>query len=131
MKRRIMFGMTIICLLMTMVAFNTTSTSAKSGVKYKLSKNGTMTISGKGKMPKSMKFRDSRKIKKVIIKKGVKSISWFAFAYCKNLKSVKIENGVKEIGEFAFCGTPIKSITIPKSVKIIGCSAFDACNQKV
>ena len=59
---------------MTMVAFNTTSTSAKSGVKYKLSKNGTMTISGKGKMPKSMKFRDSRKIKKVIIKKGVKSI---------------------------------------------------------
>lgn len=78
MKRRIMFGMTIICLLMTMVAFNTTSTSAKSGVKYKLSKNGTMTISGKGKMPKSMKFRDSRKIKKVIIKKGVKSISWFA-----------------------------------------------------
>ena len=64
MKRRIMFGMTIICLLMTMVAFNTTSTSAKSGVKYKLSKNGTMTISGKGKMPKSMKFRDSRKIKK-------------------------------------------------------------------
>lgn len=129
MKRRIMFGMTIICLLMTMVAFNTTSTSAKSGVKYKLSKNGTMTISGKGKMPKSMKFRDSRKIKKVIIKKGVKSISWFAFAYCKNLKSVKIENGVKEIGEFAFCGTPIKSITIPKSVKIIGCSAFDACNQ--
>lgn len=129
MKRRIMFGMTIIFLLMTMVAFNTTSTSAKSGVKYKLSKNGTMTISGKGKMPKSMKFRDSRKIKKVIIKKGVKSISWFAFAYCKNLKSVKIENGVKEIGEFAFCGTPIKSITIPKSVKIIGCSAFDACNQ--
>lgn len=36
---------------------------------YSTLKNGVLTISGKGKMPKKMKFRGNTKIKKVIIKK--------------------------------------------------------------
>ena len=36
---------------------------------YSTLKNGVLTISGKGKMPKNMKFRGNTKIKKVIIKK--------------------------------------------------------------
>lgn len=101
---------------------------AKNKVVYEL-KNGTMTIKGKGKMPDSMRFVNNKKIKKVVIKKGVTYISKYAFSGCKNLKSVKIANTVKEIGWHSFEGTKIKKITIPKSVKTIGNQAFYNCNK--
>lgn len=100
----------------------------KNKVVYEL-KNGTMTIKGKGKMPDSMRFVNNKKIKKVVIKKGVTYISKYAFSGCKNLKSVKIAGTVKEIGWHSFEDTKIKKLTIPKSVKIIGNEAFYNCNE--
>lgn len=58
---------------------------AKTKVTYTL-KKGTLTIKGKGAMPTKMKFRRNKKIKKVIIKKGVTSVSYEAFALCKNFE---------------------------------------------
>lgn len=101
---------------------------AKNKVVYEF-KNGTMTIKGKGKMPDSMRFVNNKKIKKVVIKKGVTYVSKYAFSGCKNLKSVKISNTVKEIGWHSFEGTKIKKITIPKSVKTIGNQAFYNCDN--
>lgn len=94
-----------------------------SKVTYKL-KKGVLTISGKGQMPKSMTFAKNKKIKKVVIKKGVTSIPKNAFTGCKKLKSVKIANTVKSIGENAFKNTALESVVIPKSVKSIGNYAF-------
>lgn len=101
---------------------------AKTKVTYTL-KKGTLTIKGKGEMPKSMIFKNNKKIKKVVIKKGVTSISNYAFSNCKNLKEVKIANTVKEIGWHSFEGTKIKKITIPSSVKKIGNGVFSNCNK--
>lgn len=98
----------------------------KSTVTYKL-KKGTLTISGKGRMPAKMVFRKNKKIKKVVIKKGVTSVSKEAFWGCKNLKSVSISKTVKEIGWYSFYGTSIKNITIPSGVKVIGQGALDNC----
>lgn len=101
---------------------------AKPAVTYKL-KKGTLIISGKGKMPAKMTFRKNKKIKKVVIKKGVTSISKEAFWGCKNLKSVSIPKTVKEIGWYSFSGTALKRITIPSSVKTIGQEALGNCKS--
>ena len=101
---------------------------AKTKVTYTL-KKGTLTIKGKGAMPTKMKFRRNKKIKKVIIKKGVTSISYEAFALCKNLNSVTIPSTVKTIGIRSFYGTKISKITVPSKTKTIGQGAFGSCKS--
>ncbi len=101
---------------------------AKTKVTYTLNK-GTLTIKGKGAMPTKMKFRRNKKIKKVIIKKGVTSVSYEAFALCKNLNSVTIPSTVKTIGIRSFYGTKISKITVPSKTKTIGQGAFGSCKS--
>ena len=101
---------------------------AKTKVTYTL-KKGTLTIKGKGAMPTKMKFRKNKKIKKVIIKKGVTSVSYEAFALCKNLNSVTIPSTVKTIGIRSFYGTKISKITVPSKTKTIGQGAFGSCKD--
>lgn len=101
---------------------------AKTKVTYTL-KKGTLTIKGKGAMPAKMKFRMNKKIKKVIIKKGVTSVSYEAFALCKNLNSVTIPSTVKTIGIRSFYGTKISKITVPSKTKTIGQGAFGSCKS--
>ena len=126
-------------------------TTAKRSVVYTL-KNGTLTVKGRGAMTKKMVFKGNKKIKKVIIKKGVTSIYGSAFKNCKKLKSVKISNSVKMIGKYAFyncnqlknikIGNKVKTIgkcafynvtatkiTIPKSIDTIGVNAFGGCKK--
>lgn len=101
---------------------------AKTKVTYTL-KKGTLTIKGKGAMPAKMKFRRNKKIKKVIIKKGVTSVSYEAFALCKNLNSVTIPSTVKTIGIRSFYGTKISKITVPSKTKTIGQGTFGSCKD--
>ena len=87
MKKLVKCIMVAFCLAVA-VAFaagvQTTNVQAKKKVTYKL-KKGTLTIKGKGNMPKKIKVKKS-KVKKIVIKKGVKNISNNAF---KNFKKVK------------------------------------------
>ncbi|MCR4716041.1 MAG: leucine-rich repeat domain-containing protein [Lachnospiraceae bacterium] len=87
-------------------------------------KKGVCTVSGKGKMTQT--FTDNKKIKKVVIKKGVTYIPKEAFYGCSKLKSVTIANTVKSIGAEAFAQTGLKKISIPKSVKRIGYFALNS-----
>ena len=104
------------------------SKGKKAKVVYTL-KKGTLTISGKGEMPKKMTFKSNKKVKKVVIKNGVTSVSDKAFYKCKNLSKVTIGKSVKKIGIDSFNGTKIKKVTIPKKVKEIGQDAFENCKQ--
>ena len=101
---------------------------AKTKVTYTL-KKGTLTIKGKGAMPAKMKFRKNKKIKKVIIKKGVTSVSYEAFALCKNLNSVTIPSTVKTLGVRSFYGTKLSKVTVPSKTKTIGQGAFGDCKN--
>lgn len=77
---------------------------AAGKVTYKV-KGTTLTISGKGEMPKSMVFGKKSKtknIKKVVIKKGVTTISKNAFKNCKKLKKVQLPSTLKKISGYAF-----------------------------
>ncbi len=123
------------CLMLTLcmavaVAFaigTYTNVDAKSKVTCKL-KKGTLTIKGKGEMPKKLKFK-KKKVKKVVIKKGVKSISNNAFNGCKKLTKVSIPSSVKKIGINAFAKTKIKSLKIPAKTTKLGEGFINNCKK--
>lgn len=120
-----------VAMIFTMVPATNTHAAAnktRSKVTYTLEK-GTLTIKGNGAMPESMIFRNNKKIKKVVIKKGVTSISDYAFDNCKNLKKISIPSTVKSIGYESFCNTAITEIEIPSGVRIIGQGALEDCNN--
>lgn len=128
--RFLVIVMALAMLITLSVATKTQAVTQKSEneVTYTL-KDGTLTIKGKGKMPKNMTFKYNKEIKKVVIKKGITSIPKAAFEGCSKLKKVKISNTVKKIGKYCFEGTAIEKITIPKSVKKIGQCAFEDCEN--
>ena len=88
-------------------------------------KTGVITLKGKGPMPRTLNYRNNKRVKKVIIKNGVTTINLKAFYKCKNLKKIKIGKKVKKIGRFAFYQSSIKNLIIPKNV---GVGAF--CTKK-
>ena len=106
-----------------------------ANVTWKLTSDGTLTISGTGKMAdyewEGTPWYDLRsQVKKAIIKNGVTSIGSYAFCWCENLTSVTIPDSVTTISESAFesCSS-LSSVTIPDSVTSIGDSAFWCCTN--
>ena len=94
----------------------------------------TLTISGSGDMPGEdvaipwKGFRDD--IEKVVICKGVTSISKNAFFKCISLNSVSIPSGVTVISRQAFAGcTNLTSISIPSTVTKIDMNVFEGCHK--
>ena len=130
MKKLMKCIMVALCLAVA-VAFamgaQTTNVQAKKKVTYKL-KKGTLTFKGKGDMPKKIKVKKS-KVKKVVIKKGVKSISNNAFKGFKKLTKVSIPKTVKKIGVSAFEETAIKKLTIPSGTKKLGVKFINYCKK--
>ncbi len=122
-----MWMIALLCLV-SVVMVDDTEASAKSKVTFQV-KGTTLTVSGKGKMPSTGKVKNPKKIKKVIIKKGVTEISDNAFDDWKKVEEIQIANSVKKIGYYAFSDTAIKSITIPKSVKEMGEGVFSGCGK--
>lgn len=116
-----------VCLI-SVLSENSVSAKTKNNVKITY-KNGTVTIKGKGPMQYTKKYKGNKKIKKVVIKRGVTSISKDAFNGCKNLITIKIADTVKSIQRRAFRGTGIKQVTIPKSVTKIKSHAFSECKR--
>ncbi|MDR2907149.1 MAG: leucine-rich repeat domain-containing protein, partial [Bacteroidales bacterium] len=101
--------------------------------------NGTLTISGTGKMRNwrvdapdgadPIVYNNSE-VRRIIIEDGVTHIGNYAFSTCKNLTSVSIGKGVKSIGQSAFiiCEA-LPSIIIPENVTSIGAQAFLGCTN--
>lgn len=109
--------------------------SCGQGVSYRISEDGTLTISGKGKMADySYNNNDSSDcpwqpvryaIRKVVIENGVTHIGSDAFAYNINVTSIAIPGSVTSIGAGAFNGCEgLESAFIPGTVKEIGKGAF-------
>ena len=103
---------------------------------WTLEENGTLTISGMGRMQDYSRWIDTpwysirSQIKSVIIKNGVTSIGNMAFGDCEALTEVTIPDSVIEIGWLAFdsCSS-LKGVNIPNSVTYIGGYAFASCSS--
>ena len=100
---------------------------------WTLDSEGTLTISGKGKMKNYGYYSDPwvrSSVKCVSIDSGVTCIGDYAFYDCTNLTGVTIPSSMTSIGEsaFEFCSS-LMSITIPGSVTSIGEGAFSYCRS--
>lgn len=83
-----------------------------SHLTYSLSRNGILTVSGRGAMtrfdaPESVPWYETRAyIKRVDIENGVSTVSAFAFADCPALTAVNLGSDVIAIGRNAFRDCP-------------------------
>ena len=130
MKRAMKCIMVALCFAVA-VAFamgaQSTNVQAKKKVTYKL-KKGTLTIKGKGDMPKKIKVK-KKKVKKIVIKKGVKSISNNAFKGFTKVTKITIPKTVKKIGVNAFQKTAVKKLTIPAKATKLGSGFINNCKK--
>ena len=142
MKKKLIAWLLVICMAISLLpAAALADTAAKSGkcgensgdnVVWALDDNGTLTISGNGRMmyvsdksrvPWASYIKD---IKSVVVEEGVETLCAYAFKDCSNLKSVKLANGLKHILNCAFAGTAIESVVLPNSLQSIGMYAFSS-----
>ena len=133
MKKRVLSVFLVLCFVLTLLpaAFADSSTSGACGdnLTWTLDGDGTLTISGTGKMWDSDYYNDYdvpwadflASIEKVVISKGVTSIGNEAFKWCERLTNVTIPDSITSIGNSAFydCSS-LTSVTIPDSVTSIG-----------
>ena len=87
-------------------------------------KNGVLTISGNGKLSEDLAkyaFKAiKKKVKKIVIKKGITAITNCDFVEMPNVREVFIEDGLKTIGVYGITENKnMTKITIPASVKYI------------
>lgn len=121
----------------------------KSGVDqnitWKLTKDGTLYLSGKGEMPNWVVdpgyfeeihrhintpwIKYKNQIKKVIIDSGITTISEGTFLYYKNLKNVILPNGITKIENEAFRDCiSLEKINLPDSLTTLE-RAFSNCEE--
>ena len=122
----------LIALLMGLSANAEKSGSCGPNLKWHLTDDGVLTITGNGEMDDYYIFspwRDSD-VKRIIIGNRVTTIGQTAFSGCSSLTSVTIPNSVTTIGGYAFSDcTSLTSVTIPNSVTTIGEAAFSNCSS--
>lgn len=148
MKKKLIAWLLVICIAISLLPAaalaDTAATSGKCGdnVTWVFSDDGTLTISGKGKMwdygtthgyaPwtiwSSRTISDN--LKRIVIEGGVESIGDEAFPSLDYVESVEIANTVTSIGAGAFSDTKISSINLPNGVTTIGQYAFKSTSLK-
>ena len=110
-------------------------TSAAGSIRWSLSKDMTLTLSGTGRMPDYSTdtppwVKEREEIRKVVVESGITHIGAQSFQFCKNLKSVTLPDTVTSIGDAAFykC-TSLKEIALPAGLAELGKLAFDHCTK--
>lgn len=116
---------------------------------WKLDNDGTLTISGFGKMDdyeRQYSDRDKsgsaqminnaapwsgRDVRKVVIGQGVTRIGSAAFFSCDTIESVELPDMLEAIGSFAFAFTALEEVIIPDSVTSIGENVFAGCESLI
>ncbi|OJV33692.1 MAG: hypothetical protein BGO29_02250 [Bacteroidales bacterium 36-12] len=76
-------------------------------------------------------FSDCTNLESVIIQDGLTNIGFSSFQYCTNLSSINIPESVTSIENYAFEKSGLTTITIPKSVSIIGDRILGSCKNLV
>ena len=125
----------LIALLMGLSAKAESSGTCGPNLKWHLTDDGVLTISGKGEMyDYSVPYNSAPwryfGVKRIIVGDSVTTIGEYAFSYCSSLTSITIPNSVTTIKEYAFSNcSSLTSVTIPNSVTTIGDNAFNGCSS--
>ncbi len=125
----------LIALLMGLSAKAESSGTCGPNLKWHLTDDGVLTITGKGEMyDYSVPYNSAPwryfGVKRIIVGDSVTTIGEYAFSYCSSLTSITIPNSVTTIKEYAFSNcSSLTSVTIPNSVTTIGDNAFNGCSS--
>ena len=130
----------IVCPIPTTKGTAIASGTCGENLKWELTADSVLTISGTGTMTnysssssssssRAPWYSNRSSIKSVVIEEGVTSIGDYVFYNCSSLTSVTIGNSVTSIGEYAFRNcSGLTSVTIGNSVTSIGEYAFRNCS---
>ena len=110
--------------------------TVSDNVRYSLYDDGTLVISGFGKMFNHIQKpatdrpawqNHASNIKRVIIEEGVLSIGSYSFCQCKNLYTISMPNSLIGVYEGNLDQCAISELVIPDSVETIGMNVFASC----
>ena len=143
--KRVSAAVVALAVVLTVVVFDVpgmTAAAANSGtcgadLTWTLDDNGTLTISGSGRMTgygsttsSKSPWKDSSEITSIVIENGVTSIGDRVFYNVVNLSSVTIADSVTQISQMAFIDCKkLEEITIPDSVTYIQNEVFRNCSN--
>jgi len=133
MKRKLL-NVAIVCMILATVlgACDKGNSGRTGNIKWKVDKEGTLTIRGKGAMPENgfSWYYVEDKINAIVIEEGVTTIGAFAFGLLPYLTSVTIANTAISIGDRAFQGCiNLDFINIPNNVITIENETFAECHN--
>ncbi len=99
---------------------------------WTLTKDGTLTISGVGRMRNyhiTSPLNSSYSVRRLVIKNGVTSIGDYAFYNCGSLTNLTLSDSLIDIGDYAFndCSGLTGSLILPDGLTGIGDCAFTGC----
>lgn len=121
-------------------AANTASGSCGSGLKWTLSDEGVLAVTGSGAMDNYSDPRNSTAvspwyanrglIRTVNIADTVTNVGDYAFSDCQNLTRISLGGGLTRIGKGAFelCDV-LSAVTVPAKVTVIEDGAFSGCTN--
>ena len=104
-------------------------------LKWTISDDGTLTISGNGEMTdfsySNVPWKEERdQISRIVIEDGVTTVGEHAFYYCRNLLSAQLPDSLVSIGKYAFenCDSLV-SVNIPNGISSIREQVFYGCDN--
>lgn len=113
--------------------FKAVSGEIGDNIRWNISDDGVLTVSGKGEIPEMSGGSDHWKqyaanITAIVVEEGITKIGISAFNRCEQAVSVSIPASVIEIDDYAFynCDS-LKEVTIPDTVTKLGIGIFWRC----
>ena len=138
--KKLLCTLLALCMLLsllpvTVFAAGPTASGSYMGISWKLTSDGTLTVSGSGDMPDFRVAANStpwysynNDIKKIVVKSGLTSIGAAAFYNCDATTAV-IADTVTEIESSAFRRCMyLKTIELPSGLKELGNNVFYECS---
>ena len=117
-------------------AYTIASGELSTGIKWDLSSDGTLTVTGSGAMPdftyesRAPWFSYADSIKSVVIGEGITSIGDLAFYRCAFITSISFSKTVTKIGSYAFSDcTSLTIVRLTVNITIIDVYAFYNCTS--
>jgi len=109
---------------------------------YALADDGTLTISGTGRMYDYHDYKNSSgggfspwydlrsNIKEVVIEEGVTSTGRYAFFQCTEMTKATLPDSINQIGNFTFYScTSLSEVRLPAQLNTLGYSMFKGCKS--
>ncbi|MBQ3261657.1 MAG: S-layer homology domain-containing protein [Oscillospiraceae bacterium] len=134
-----------LCLMLTLLPFGALAADASGeygdGLRWTLTADGTLTITGRGAMPDYTQeelFMDEHidqkapvpwqaydaDLRAIVIGEGITRVGDYTFMNCRDVASVTLPSTLRSIGKYAFSYCAAEAVTLPNGLQEIGDWAY-------